>query len=298
MLALSRQARETLMNLKQGLACMVVACLVCGAGFSQTSGAVADPAAKGNQAGDAGLDQGASPKAHVLKGGALKGAPPAATDEKSTAKDGEEASKTSARDSDSTFKIAGDTVFLKSGKKLRGVKVLRVTPSMVEVEYATGQPVMKIPRRMVTSIESENPANAVSAAAGSGKVGGDVMVAEEVSAEFNKKLTAPLPGTPLDFKDQDALTVLKDLADRAQVDLAVDSEAQKVPETQRRLTLAVPAKAALSTMLREEFRKAVPALKFSLQFDKILVTSAEAENSKAAGSVSPGIEPKKDAPSK
>ena len=101
-----------------------------------------------------------------------------------------------------------------------------------------------------------------------------------------------MPGTPLEFKDQDALTVLKDLADRTQVVLSVDTEAQKVPEAQRKMTLSVPAGATLSTLLREEFRKAVPVLKFALQFDKILVTSTEADNRKAAGPVPPGLEPK------
>ncbi len=265
------------MIVKHCLVCAVAASMLCGAGFAQSSGTTDGTAAS---------DKGAPVKAHVIKGGASKEKAPAAGEDKGEVKE-------SGKDTSSTFKIEGDTVLLKSGKKLRGVKVLRVTPSMVELEYAPGQSAMKIPRKLVTSIESENPANVVTAVPGTEKAGGsDVMVAEEVSAEFNKKLTAPVPGTPLDFKDQDALTVVKDLADRAQVALTVDPEALKVPEAQRKLTLSVPAAATLSTLLREEFRKAVPALKFSLQFDKILVTSTEAENIKAAGPVPPGLAPK------
>ncbi len=277
------------MSVNHGLVCVVVALMLCVAGVAQTSGGIASPADS---------DKNAAPKAHLLKGGALKEGASAAKDDKGEVKDGEKgdekAPTASGKDTSSTFKIEGDTVYLKSGKRLRGVKVLRVTPGMVEVEYAAGQPVMKIPRRLVTKIESGNPANAhpdmVAGPESAG--GGDVMVAEEISAEFNKKLTAPLAGTPVDFKDQDALTALKDLADRAQVELAVDPEAQKVPEAQRKLTLTIPKDATLSTLLREEFRTAVPALKFSLQFDKILVTSTEAEARKAAGPVPPGLAPK------
>lgn len=280
------------MRVNHGIVCVVAALVLCGAGFAQTSGGVISP-------GDS--DKGAVPKDHVLKGGALKDDAAASTVE---AKDGEKGNEkaptVSGKDSASTFKIEGDTVFLKSGKKLRGVKVLRVTPGTVEVEYAAGQPTMKIPRRLVTRIESENPANihTDTAPGPENSGGGDVMVAEEISAEFNKKLTAPLSGTPLEFKDQDALTVLKELADRAEVALAVDPEAQKVPEAQRKLTLSVPKEATLSTLLREEFRTAVPALKFSLQFDKILVTSTEAEARKAAGPLPPGLAPKDGAATK
>lgn len=280
------------MSMKYCLVCAVAALMLCGASLAQSSGAVAAPA-------DA--DKGAAPKAHVLKGGALKEDAPAAADEKGSGEKGEETAPAAAgKDSASTFKIEGDTVSLKSGKTLRGVKVLRVTPSMVEVEYAAGQPVMKIPRKLVAGIKYENPANAPSAktAEPDKAAGSDVMVAEEISAEFNKKLTAPIPGAPLEFKDQDALTVLKDLADRAQVVLAVDPEALVIPEAQRKLTIAVPKDATLSTLLREGFRSAVPALKFSLQFDKILVASTEAEARKAAGPVPPGLDQKNGAAAK
>jgi len=275
--------------------------LVCGGGIAQGSGAASPPGDTGAKAAPVAADSDTAPKARVLKGGLKKDAAPDAKDaEKDAEKSDGAAPAATGKDTAATFKIEGDTVSLKSGKQLRGVKVLRITPSMIEVEYAPGQPVMKIPRKMVTKIEYENPANApeVTAAGPEKAGGGDVMVAEEISAEFNKKLTAPLPGTPLEFKDQDALAILKDLADRAQVTLAVDPEAQKVPEAQRKMTLSVPATATLSTLLREEFRNAVPALRFSLQFDKILVASVEAENLKATGSLPPGLAPKNTAPAK
>ncbi len=270
------------MFVRFGIFCLAAASVLCCAAFAQGS--------------DADADKDAAPKAHEFKGGASRDEAPAATEDQGEARDGEktegQGEKTPVRESLSTFKIEGDTVVLKSGRKLRGAKVLRVSPSVVELEYAPGQPPMKIPRRLVASIESANPANAVEGAAGAEKTGSDVMVAEEISAEFNKKLTAPVPGAPLEFKDQDALTVLKDLADRAQVALTVDPEAQQVPEADRKMTLSVPATATLSALLREEFKKAVPALKFSLQFDKILVTSTAAESKKAAGTLPPALAPK------
>jgi len=269
------------MTFKYCGACLIAAFSLCGVVIAQEAGGGAD------------ADKGGAPKGHMLKGGKMKETVPA-VEGQDGAKDGEkpEAEKTPSKESLSTFKIEGDTVVLKSGRKLRGAKVLRVSPSAVELEYAPGQPAMKIPRRMVVSIESSNPANVVTAPAGQEKAGSDVMVAEEVSAEFNKKLTAPVPNTPLEFKDKDALTVLKDLADRVQVTLAVDPEAQKVPEAERKMSLSVPANATLSALLREEFQKAVPALKFSLQYDKILVTSTEAESKKAAGNLPPALAPK------
>lgn len=273
------------MKHKHCLACLAAALVYCCAGFAQGSDAGAPPDKSGAEAKSDGAG-----KARVLKGGALKeDAAPA----EGAAENGDKADdKTPApagKDAASTFKIEGDTVLLKSGKQLRGVKVLRVTPSAVELEYAPGQPVMKLPRRLVTNIEYQNPPNTPAAAAGPAKTGEDVMVAEEISAEFNKKLTAPLPNTPMEVKDQDALAVLKDLADRVEVVVTVDPEAQKVPEADRKITLSVPANATLSTLLREGFGTAVPALKFSLQFDKVVVTSTEAEARKAAGPVPPGL---------
>ena len=275
------------MKLKHCLVCAVAMLALGSVAFAQDSAAGAPAASNGPDAKSDG-----APKARVLKGGALKEEAPATAEAGAT--DGEKGDGKAApgKDTASTFKIEGDTVSLKSGKQLRGVKVLRVTPSAVELEYAPGQPVMKLPRRLVTNIEYQNPPNTPSAASGPEKAGGDVMVAEEISAEFNKKLTTPLPNTPMEINGQDALVVLKDLAGRVEVVVTVDPEAQKVPDADRKLTLSVPANATLSTLLREGFGTGVPALKFSLQFDKVVVTSTEAEARKAAGPVPPGLAPK------
>ena len=93
------------MMTKHSLVCVAAAFLLCGACFAQVPGG-----------GGAESDKPAH-KSHVLKGGPLKDKAPASGDEKDGDKPDEKAAQVSAKDTSSTFKIEGDTVHLKSGKK-------------------------------------------------------------------------------------------------------------------------------------------------------------------------------------
>lgn len=173
--------------------------------------------------------------------------------------------------------VEGDSVALKNGKVLRGIRVVRVTPNMVELEYIPNRETMKIPRKQVVDIQYGN--QAVSGGAeqdlGDGTVP-DVMLGEELSAEFHRKITTPVPDTPLSFENRDFLEILGDLAGRMEADIMFEDSVLQMPEQDRRVTLTVPANSSLSAFFRREFREAVPAVKVSYEFEKIHVAAAGA----------------------
>jgi hypothetical protein len=52
--------------------------------------------------------------------------------------------------------LPGDVIYLKSGKKITGVQVLRELPDKIEVQVNEKIEPMTLPRRMVKSIEYDN----------------------------------------------------------------------------------------------------------------------------------------------
>ncbi|MBW7863892.1 MAG: hypothetical protein H3C30_05695 [Candidatus Hydrogenedentes bacterium] len=190
--------------------------------------------------------------------------------------DPQAAESPAAQESSQPPPAEGDSVVLKNGKVLRGIRVVRVTPNMVELEYIPNRETMKIPRKQVTDIQYGN--KAVSDGTGAGLADGnapDVMLGEELSAEFHRKITAPVPDTPLSFENRDFLEILGDLAGRMGAEIVFEESVLQMPEQDRRVTITVPANTSLSTFFRREFREAVPAVKVSYEFEKIHVASAD-----------------------
>lgn len=211
------------------------------------------------------------------KGGITKADAKEAPDSEAAEGDQKEPAEGAAKSSAASYKLDGDVVVLKNGKQLRGVKVLRVTPSTVELE--SGQAKMQLIRKQVDHIEYANKPggeNATDVPEVQDTQASDVMLAEKLSAEFHQRLISPIEGTPLEFKDQDALAVLGELAQKSQISLNVDEYAKAVPEQERKVTLTVPQGSSLASFLRSDFSAAAPKLKISYQFDKILVSSVDA----------------------
>ncbi len=173
--------------------------------------------------------------------------------------------------------IEGDVVTLKNGKQLRGARVIRETPSAVEVEVVPGQPAMKIPRRQVVSVERSNaPAPApVPSPAGTSSNASDVMLGEELAADFHRKITTPVPETPLSYENRDLIDVLEDLAKRMECAVVFEDGVRSLPASGRGVTVTIPAEATLAGFFRKEFKDAAPVVKVSYQYDKINVSLAE-----------------------
>lgn len=179
--------------------------------------------------------------------------------------------------STSTVTIEGDVITLTNGKQLRGGRVIRETPSSVEVETFPGQPPLKIPRRQVVSVERAGAAAVKPApsAAGTSSNASDVMLGEELSADFHRKITTPVPETPVAYEDRDLIEVLEDLAQRMQCAAVFEAPVNELPVAQRKITVTVPAGATLAAFFRKEYKEAAPAVKVSYQYDKINVSLAE-----------------------
>ena len=173
--------------------------------------------------------------------------------------------------------IEGDVITLKNGKQLRGGRVIRETPSSVEVETVPGQPPMKIPRRLVMSVErSGAPAAAAAPSpAGTSSNASDVMLGEELSADFHRRITTPVPETPLVYEDRDLIEVLEDLARRMECAVVFEGPVNELPVPRRKITVTVPAEATLAAFFRKEFKEAAPAVEVSYQYDKVNVSLAE-----------------------
>ncbi len=173
--------------------------------------------------------------------------------------------------------LDGDVVVLKNGKMLRGIRVVRVTPSMVELEYIPGQEPMKMPRKQVAEIQYGR--GAALGGQESGNAGGippGVMLGEELSSEFHRKITAPVADTPLPYENQDFMEILQDLANRIQAEIVFEESLRQTSADERRVTVTLPAGAAVSTFFRREFREAVPSVKVSYEYEKIHVAPADA----------------------
>lgn len=172
--------------------------------------------------------------------------------------------------------LEGDVVLLKNGRMLRGVRVVRVTPAMVELEYIPGQETMKMPRKQVAEIQYGQTASQTEH--DSGKAGGiapDVMLGEELSSEFHRKITAPVPDAPLKYENQDLMEILQDLARRIQVEIVFEESVLRMPPADRRVSVTLPAGTAVTTFVRREFREAVPFVKIYYEYEKIHVAPAD-----------------------
>lgn len=205
---------------------------------------------------------------------------PEAPDAKTAAADGGESAEDAAPAEESPSRgapIEGDVITLKTGKQLRGGRVIRETPSNVEVETVPGQPPLKIPRRLVESIErSGTPAAAPAPSpGGTSSNASDVMLGEELSADFHRKITTPVPETPVVYEDRDLIEVLEDLARRMECAVVFEGPVNELPVPQRKITVTVPAEATLAAFFRKEFKEAAPVVKVSYQYDKINVSLAE-----------------------
>ncbi len=174
----------------------------------------------------------------------------------------------------------GDIVTLKTGKKLTGMQVLRETPTSVEMLAMEGVPPLILPRTQVQSIQYDaidpnKPGWNKQEEEAASKP--EVIMGEEVSAEFHRKLTKPLSeNEPVKFEDEGYVRLLRELSRRADVMLEVAEAAKELPVDQRQASFTVKPGTSLLTFLQDDFLKAFPQLAVKIQFDKIILTSKEA----------------------
>ena len=167
--------------------------------------------------------------------------------------------------------LKGDVVVFKRGSELRGVKVVRQSPMFVEIEYLPGEPYLKIPKAQVSEViyeQKEEPGNN----AGDGlTLGPDIMPGEEVSAEFNHQLTSVVSDTPLEYKDEDYLEVIRSLCGKTGIVVDVDANLEALSPEARKFSYTVPAGTTMLDFLRRDLAGIATDLRVILHYDRLML---------------------------
>ncbi len=185
----------------------------------------------------------------------------------------------SAPAAEATQPIKGDVVVFKSGKKLSGVQILRLTPRTVDIEYLPGLPPLKVQRKLVDNIVYDDiDAKQLRrrGSVGASESAPEIIPGEELSPEFHRKLMASLSEEPIVFEATGFVKILNDLSARSGASLELTPEARQIPKEERNRDFTIKPGTSLYAFLREDFLKKYPALHVLYKFDKIVVTKKTA----------------------
>ncbi len=169
--------------------------------------------------------------------------------------------------------LAGDVVILKSGKALRGAKVVSENPIYIEVEYLPGEPPLQLPRSQVERIEYASESR------GDREVASDmpyIMPGEEVSVELHRMLTAPMSqDEALEFQEADYLVVLRELAFRFNIDIDISETLEAMPTEERLFSRTLLPGTTVMDFLRDHLLEIAPEIRVILQYDKLVLQKRE-----------------------
>jgi len=171
----------------------------------------------------------------------------------------------------------GDLITLKSGKVLRGVRLLRQTARSVELEVYPGVEPLILPAKQVVSIERGKRRRflaAVSATIAPPNTGeedepGDMLSAVKVSPELLEKMAKPFVTESIDFKDQDIVNILQSISILSRVSISIGPALERIPADERRITVTAREGASINSFLREALTPQFPWLRVEYQFDRI-----------------------------
>ncbi len=178
----------------------------------------------------------------------------------------------------------GDKIYMKSGKVMSGIQVLRSDPANYEVQIVAGEPPMQIPRRQVDRVEYDDidplreqmrekmfpKPKEVTIASG-----------ERVTSELRDKLEAPVSAEPITYKDQDIVAVLTDIKTKTGTKLTVDPSIEERPAGQRKWSFEIPAGRTLMAVLREDMVARFNYVEVIFETDTVLVMTKEAAAKRA-----------------
>jgi len=195
----------------------------------------------------------------------------------------------------------GDTVTLKNGSVLKSVQVVRRSPSSLEVQVSDGV-VLTVPRKQIENVEYDDvePLQAARAKANAPeKAGSDLIPGDKIQPELSEKLAAAVDEPALNFKDEDVLKVLGELAKRFSVTIEVDQAVKDMPAEKRVVTLEVKPGSNLTTVLQQDLFGKLQELAVEYRFDHLFVKQKGAETTPAAdAAAAPAEEAAKPAPEK
>jgi hypothetical protein len=163
----------------------------------------------------------------------------------------------------------GDVIKLKSGAELRGLQVLRETPTLYIVEIFEGVPPLEVPRRQVVEIiyDDIDPSRVR-------RTGGSVPETEATDEllgtnidddllqdkEFTDKLVADVSDPETPFKGLPLQRVLKNLSERVGLPIEPSDAVKALPKDKLVWASDVEPGASLVSVLGEDFQKQFPKL--------------------------------------
>jgi len=172
--------------------------------------------------------------------------------------------------------LPGDVIYLKSGKKITGVQVLRELPDKIEVQVNEKIEPMTLPRRMVKSIEYDNidplREKHQKEILSKQQQSEDIIPGEELSQDFNQKMRAPLSDQTISYNNEGLLKILGELTQKAGVKLEVDQSIQTIPQRERKKSFEIPAGTSLYKFLQTDFAAAFPNISITYKYDKIYIS--------------------------
>lgn len=183
-------------------------------------------------------------------------------------------------DMPASLRRTGDQITLKSGKVLHGVKITRRTALNLVLETLPGVKPLVIPIRQVESIEYgalnsrpteiERPTQPpVPVAAPPQASATDVLQAVRLSPELIEKMARPFTDEPIEFENQDIVTILHSVSILSRVPISLDAAINHLPTDQRRATLELPAGTSFDDFLETKFGPELPWLRAEFRFDRL-----------------------------
>ncbi|MBL7649287.1 MAG: hypothetical protein JNK74_24175 [Candidatus Hydrogenedentes bacterium] len=166
-----------------------------------------------------------------------------------------------------------DRITLKSGRVLRGVKIVRTTPFKLVLEVLPAVEPLEIPARQVVSVAyGERPSSEPQEARQEPAEKGDtsqVLQAVKVSPDLIKKLSAPLREKSVNFLRQDLLNTLRSAGILFGVPVTFGTRLEKLPVEERLVSVSLSEGASFEGFIRDTLAPELPWLKVEYRFDAV-----------------------------
>lgn len=168
----------------------------------------------------------------------------------------------------------GDSVTLKSGRILQGIRVLRVTPFKLFIEIIPALEPLEIPVKQVAAIDYGQPDPAESPApppdpSASAVEATRTLQAVKISPDLALRLATPFTRKVLEFNEQDLLNSLRSAGIMSGIPVTFGPELESLPREKRTMTLRLPEGISFDRFVRDTLTPNIPWLKVEYRFDSV-----------------------------
>ena len=166
-----------------------------------------------------------------------------------------------------------DRITLKSGRVLRGVKIIQTTPFKLVLEVIPAVEPLEIPARQVVSVAygerpPEEPDKTEQETTDEGDTS-QVLQAVKVSPDLLKKLSAPLTEKSVNFMRQDLLNALRSAGILFGVPVSFGPRLENLPTEERLVSVSLSEGTSFEGFIRDTLAPQLPWLKVEYRFDAV-----------------------------